>query len=122
MPPEPQTAGAPDDAPQAKPFAAFVQEQRSGLLHSELSRELADVVRNVMEHGKDGKLTLTLTISPSKVNGAVEVSDQVNAKPPQADRDAGLFFADHHGNLSRRDPRQPELPLREAGHDERRSA
>lgn len=111
----------PDNAaeprPQTRPFAAWLQEQRNGLLHSELSERLADLVAAIAEHEKGGTLTLTLAIKPSKVYGAVEVEDTVKVKAPEADRDAGLFFADSHGNLSRRDPRQPELPLRDATND-----
>jgi hypothetical protein len=93
------------------PFADWVQQQRSGLLHSELSEELARVVATVTELGKTGTLQLTIAIAPSKVRGAVEISDKVVAKPPEPDRDAALFYADPQGNLSRRDPRQPELPF-----------
>lgn len=121
MPPEHAPATNPDP-PAVRPFGAFLQEQRGGILHSELSRELAGIVQAVNEHGKTGTLTLKIKISPSKIDGAVEVEDEVAAKPPEAPRDAALFFSDDDGNLSRRDPRQPELPLRAAGHDERRSA
>jgi hypothetical protein len=70
----------------------------------------------VREHGKTATLTLTIKISPAKYDGAVEVSDDVKVKLPEADRDAGLFYPDAHGNLNRNDPRQPELPLiHEAG-------
>lgn len=102
------------ERPQIRPFAAWLQEQRNGLLHSELSDKLAELVETIQEHEKSGTLTLTISIRPSKVYGAVEIEDTVKVKAPEADRDAGLFFADSHGNLSRRDPRQPELPLRDA--------
>jgi hypothetical protein len=94
------------------PFASWVQEQRGGLLHSELSEKLAEVVAVVNDLGKPGTLQLTIAISPaSGVKGAVVISEKVVAKPPEPDRDASLFYADQQGNLSRRDPRQPELPF-----------
>lgn len=111
---EPDVPDVPDDEPHRRPFAAFLREQRAGELHQELTDALAEVVQAVDHHGRSGTLTLTISISPSKVNGAVEVADKVASKLPEAERDVGLFFADGSGNLSRRDPRQPELPLREA--------
>lgn len=116
--PEPEEPAAPPEpeAPQVKPFAAFLQEQRRGLLHAELSEKLAEVAAAVKEHEKTGTLTLTITIAPAEFAGAVKVSDTVKAKLPEADRDAGLFYPDEHGFLSRNDPRQPQLPgIREAG-------
>lgn len=97
--------------PPRKTFTQFLQEQRRGLLHSELTDRLAEAGRAVREHGKPATLTLTVRIAPAKYDGAVEVSDDVKVKLPEADRDAGLFYPDEHGNLNRNDPRQPELPL-----------
>jgi hypothetical protein len=110
----------PDQAPEAqpseevatKPFAAWLQEQRQGGLHGEVSDALADLVAAVMEHDKAGSLTLTVKVKPAGDN-AVFVTDEVKSKPPEGERPAALFFTDPRGNLSRRDPRQPELPLRQ---------
>ncbi len=48
-----------------KPFAAFLQEQRRGALHGELSDSLQALVQAVAEHGKAGSLTLTTGIKPN---------------------------------------------------------
>jgi hypothetical protein len=101
-----------DDEGQVRPFAAVLQEHRQGGLHSELSEKLAEVVAGVMEHGKAGSVSVTLNIKQAEMPGAIVVTDDVKAKVPQADKPAALFYADERGNLSRRDPRQPELPLR----------
>lgn len=97
-----------------KPFSQFLIEQRAGGLHSEVSEKLQTLVAAVAEHGKAGALTLTISVKP--VDGSVGqyvVSDDVKVKAPEPARGASLFFADDVGNLSRSDPRQPELPLRE---------
>lgn len=100
------------DAPPVNPFASWVQEQRGGLLHSELSELLAQLTRDVVHEGKGGTLTLKITIAPSKAKyGPLVISDDVVMKAPQPERDAAFFYADEAGNLSRRDPRQPELPF-----------
>jgi len=98
-----------------KPFGTFLQEQRGGGLTTELGRELAKVVKGVIDHGKKGVLTLEISVAPGKVDSTLVITDKVTPKVPQADRPAALFFADDDGNLSRRDPRQPQLEgLREA--------
>lgn len=107
----------PDDTerPQVKPAAAWLQEQRGGSLHGELSEALAEVTRLVGEREKQGKITLTVTIKPNEgVSGAVLVEDKLAVKPPELTVRPSLFFADADGNLSRRNPNQPELPLRDA--------
>jgi hypothetical protein len=105
------------DRPQTRPFAAFLNEQRHGALHGEISTALADVVHAVLEHDKQGSLTLTIKVKPAG-DGAVQVIDHVQIKAPEGDRPAALFFADDHGNLSRNNPHQPELPLREIPTDQ----
>lgn len=95
-----------------KPFAAWLQEHRSGGLHQELSEALAEVARAVGEHEKVGTLTVTIKLEPNGP-GTVIVTDDLKTKVPEPARPASLFFTDAGGNLSRRNPRQPELPLRE---------
>lgn len=96
-----------------KPFAAFVQEQRNGGLHGELSDALAELVGAVLEHEKSGTLILTVKVESSKDGSTVIVTDKVALKVPEGNRGAAIYFVDADGNLSRRDPRQLEMPLRE---------
>lgn len=120
MPDDTETTAPTEATPLA--FTAFVQQQRGGLLNSELTAELAKVVAGVVELCKPGSLTLQISIAPAKVNGALMVVDKVTAKPPEPDRDAALFYATAEGQLSRRDPRQPELPFPHAVDTPRRTA
>jgi hypothetical protein len=108
-------AATPDERPQVKPFAQFLQETRAGLLHAELSDALADIVARCREHQRKGSLTLVIGIAPNKDGVTLTVSDDVRIKAPSGDRGAAIFYADDYGNLNRRDPRQPELPLTVAG-------
>lgn len=103
-----------------RPFAAWLQEQRGGLTHAELGDALAEVVAAVVEHGKVGTLTYTVKIKPSGDGVSVFVTDTITRKAPEGDRSAALFFADEDGNLTRKDPRQQELPLREVPRAEAR--
>lgn len=98
---------------QRKPFAQFVQEQRNGGLHGELSDALAELVTAVSEHGKKGSLVLTVGVALNKDGVTVTVTDKLKLSLPEGDRGAAIFYVDEHGNLSRRNPAQTELPLRE---------
>jgi hypothetical protein len=93
-----------------RPFTQFLLEQRRGALHEEISAELATVVAAVMEHGKAGKLTLTLNIKPAGVE-MVQIVDKLVGAPPVGEKAPSLFFVDSAGNLQRQNPRQDELPL-----------
>lgn len=101
-----------EDQAGRKPFAAFVQEQRNGGLHGELSDALAELVSAVQSTQKKGSLTLTIQVVPNKDGVTVTVSDKLKAVLPEVDRGAAIFFIQGEGNLVRRDPRQTELPLR----------
>jgi len=111
-----QSAPEPEAATETatKPFGAFLHEHRAAGLHNELGEGLAEIVAAVLEHQKTGTLEIKIKVAPSDIGGAVVVTDEVKVKAPQADPDPSLFFSDRTGNLSRRDPRQAELPLRDA--------
>jgi hypothetical protein len=94
------------------PFTRFLQEHRNGRAQSELADALNELVEAVVEHGKPGTLTLTLKIKPATkgMGNSLLVTDEVKVKKPMGERGESLFFADGDSNLSRRDPRQPEIP------------
>lgn len=93
------------------PFARFIQEQRQGALHAELSDALAELSAAVLGVEKKGTLTLKLTVTPSKDGSTIIISDDVKLTAPQPARGAGIFFVDTEGNISRDNPRQTRLPL-----------
>lgn len=98
-------------APPLRPFNQWLLEQRGGTLHGELTDELAKVVAACLETEKAGSLTVTIAIRPEE-GGIVLVSDEIKAKVPE-NRGAALYYANERGSLSRENPRQPQLPLRE---------
>jgi len=98
-------------APEARPFTQFVQEQRRGALHQELSEHLAETVNAVMEHAKAGQVTIVLKIKPAG-DGMVQIFDEVKVRLPEGEKPPSIFFVDERGNVQRQDPRQAELPLR----------
>lgn len=77
-----------------------------------LNDKLVDVVTAVLQHRKEGEISISLKIKPNGET-AVSVTTTVKVKTPEAATAVTTFFADEHGNLLRRDPRQRTLPFRE---------
>lgn len=98
---------------QTRPFTQFLQEQRRGGLHADLSDALNRVVAAVIETGRQGTLAVNLKIKPTG-DGMVQVFDALKLGVPEPEKAASLFYVDEHGNVQRKDPRQTEMPLREA--------
>ncbi len=96
---------------QNRPFNEVVAEYGNGRLLERLSAELAEVTRAVAETNLKGTVTLKLSIEPSG-DAAFTMNAEVTAKVPKRGVGQAIFYADQAGNLSRRDPRQAELPLR----------
>lgn len=84
---------------------------RHGDLVSELSEEIAEVVRGAEDSGKEGKIVLTIKVKPNG-RGQMVLRDEIKSTVPKLDAPAVLMFNDVHGNLSRKDPNQPDLPMR----------
>ncbi|GAA4059670.1 hypothetical protein [Actinomadura miaoliensis] len=101
-----------DGPPQVRPFAAVLQELARGAVHTEASEKLHALVDAVTEHAAKGTLTLVMEVAPIAKGdtSALTVSAKVTTKQPTAAQ-ASAFFVDATGNLSRRDPRQTELPM-----------
>jgi hypothetical protein len=92
-----------------------LREIRKGRPVEEASEALADVVRAVDETGKDGSVTITLKIKPSKHGGPEKtLTCEVKAKKPIADIPSAVFFSNEVGDLVRFDPRQEEMELKSA--------
>jgi hypothetical protein len=121
--PEPSTTPAGVDpvtgeveAPPVKPLSAILMEHRGGGLHNEASEELQKVVAAVKETQKKGSLTITISVEPAKDDEmSVVLMDALSAKAPRPSTKPSRWFTDDHGNVSRSDPRQPQITgLRDA--------
>lgn len=106
-------ASTDEEAARTRPFADVLLELNRGRTHAEASRAMQDLVQAVIDTGKKGSVTVVISVSKSKASGQIEIADDVRIKLPAADRSASLFFVDDEFNLTRDDPNQPHLPLRE---------
>lgn len=76
------------------------------------SEMLADLVRAVGEHEREGTLTLTITVKPKgKDSGQVEVTAKTTSKLPVREIAPSMFFVTEDGGLVRDNPRQRKFPF-----------
>lgn len=93
-------------------FIDTLIEMRNGGVAIECEKALEDVVQGVRKTGKNGKLTLVLTVRAADKGPDVDtvfLQDTVKADVPVADKKLTLFFADDKGQLSKQDKRQMSM-------------
>ena len=96
-----------------RPITDTLRQMRQGVFVDEASEAFAELVKQVTEHGKAGKLTIEINIKPvGKKNAAVSVTGKCVVKAPQDAPDETLMFPTPEGNLLTEDPRQQKLDLK----------
>ncbi|MDH0334495.1 hypothetical protein [Metapseudomonas otitidis] len=100
----------------ARPFIDTLREVEGGNLLDELSETQHSLINAIQLTGKGGELVIKLTYKPEGA-GQMTIKADVKAKEPVLARGTSLFFMTPEGNLTRRDPRQQDLPLRAVGED-----
>lgn len=103
------TTGEVTPDPPIRPFSDVLNEIGEGATASELSEAFWDLLQRVQDTGRAGTLQLTIAVGPDG-RGRISVKDQIKLKLPEYNRPETAFFLDKHGNASRRDPNQPEIP------------
>lgn len=99
-------------------FADVLGSVEGGVAFNQINEALQDLVVAVQNTHKAGEITVTLKITPNGEH-AVSVAASFKTKEPAPAKAVTIFYADGGGNLLRRDPRQPELPLRDVTEPER---
>lgn len=97
-------------------FTLFLQEVEDGRLHGDLSEALRDLVAQLHDaSGQRGKSsgTLGVTFTLKLDGGVIEVAADYKVKAPKLARGRSVFWATPENNLTRRNPAQPDLPLRD---------
>jgi len=112
-------------------FVETLKDIRHGDVIGDLTVNLLDVVTAVRATGGTGVLTLQIKVKPfSKGDlSTLAITDDVKIKLPRAEKGVSVLFADDRNQLTRTDPRQPELsglrqpatvrPLRSTDRDDR---
>ncbi|WP_207815485.1 hypothetical protein [Pseudomonas sp. 50_B] len=95
----------------ARPFIDTLRDIEAGGLLDELSEAQFGLIDAIRLSGKGGKLVIELTYKPDG-RGQMNIKADVKVKEPTLSRGTSLFFLTPEGNLTRRDPRQQDLPLR----------
>jgi hypothetical protein len=96
-------------------FTDFLRDHRSGVTHDDLSEALAELVQAVVRERKVGKLVFTITVKPFGKDDGLEVAAAIKLDPPKETPGTSIFYPTPEGDLSRRNPNQQELELREIG-------
>jgi len=92
----------------ARDFPKVLSEIRAGLCEQELSEKLNEVTKACIATGKNGSISLTITIAPQGSTQAI-VADNIKAKIPKHSVQPTIMFVDDDANLTRRDPRQMSI-------------
>jgi hypothetical protein len=99
-------------------FLDFLPEISDGELMSDTQKKFEDLIaacRHSALTGGKGRGSITLTIDLHFERGAADVEGNVKIKVPKARYPRSLFFQSADGTgLVRNDPRQHELPIKDA--------
>lgn len=101
------------ETPTQNAYALLVAGQRDGDCLLEASEKLTDLVQKVRDRLRPGVITLKITISPANGAKVVTITDEIIVKMPKEEKEATLMFTNEDGTLTRKNPDQKELVLRE---------
>jgi hypothetical protein len=93
----------------AEAFIEALEKVDDGLFLNEIGDKLAAVVTACLARGKKGGIQISLGLKPGS-KGRLEMVARVDSALPKSDNYGASFYGTEDGHLSRRDPRQPELP------------
>lgn len=94
-------------------FLEFLRSLREGAAVDECAEALREASDAVWATQKAAQVQLTIKLKPAGKSGLVyEIEDAVTTKLPSRERGSTILFRDARGRFTRRDPRQPELPIR----------
>ena len=97
------------------PFSQTLSYLSRGSVDSELTEELAQLVKAVRETGRAGEITLKIKVQmhSAKDEDTVVITPSVNNKLPKHDMAKAIMYSTYDGDLLRNDPNQTEMNLRE---------
>lgn len=91
-------------------FLITMQRHRGGKDLADLSQRLSEVTAAVIETGKTGSVTLTLSVKPAKRGqAALMLESKLAAKVPGIEPESSFWFGTKDGILQKEDPRQAQM-------------
>ncbi len=101
-------------------FIAALMEMRNGGTAADCNRKFNKLIAAVTETRKKGRITLSIEISPSRMDSMGDVKEvdlhhSCKISEPELDPGRSIFFMTKDGGLSRQDPNQLELEGLEEG-------
>lgn len=101
-------------------FSTLIAGLEHGSLHEELTRQVTRIVEELhdMRINQGGKPKAMLAIKLNfKLDGeAIEVAAETKTTMPKRIRDKTILYATEDNNLTTKNPRQGDLPLRDVSH------
>lgn len=93
-------------------FHKWLKSHARGTLDGEATAALAELVAQVSDLEKPGKLILELKVDVAGSGGrTVLIAGKVTTKPPEPAPEASVFYVGDGGSLHRDDPYQGRLPI-----------
>lgn len=102
----------------ARSFARFIESVGDGDLHHELSDDLHDLIQACeadaarRESSSEGTITIKLKLKVDH-RGVAAIAHDVVTKMPKSKRTPAVMYVTPGGNLTRENPKQQSLPLRD---------
>lgn len=111
----------PQQADKIMAFSQFIAIVEGGGLNSDLSDKLKDVIEELNDARLNGtnkpSASIAVTFDFKLDGGVLEVRGDYKVKTPKSPRQRSIFWTTEDGYLSRTNPKQQELPLRQVGDD-----
>lgn len=96
------------------PFSQQIAYMNQGCTDADLAERLAEVVKAVVETGKQGTISLQLKVSVQKTKAGeqIKLTPIVSSKKPEMPIGDTIMFPTYDGDLLREDPNQRSLDLK----------
>jgi hypothetical protein len=94
-----------------KSISAVLDEVENGQFTADLTEKLYELIQAAQETRKSAKIAIKLEFKPTG-KGMITTIASYDVKKPEHDRPGTSFFIGKDGSLQRKDPNQPDLPLR----------
>lgn len=102
-----------DDGDEMQPFRQVLEQLHDGRFLDECAEELTSLMNAIEDDRTSGKGEIVMTIKFEKQKtGQIDAIPNVKAKLPKRAASRSVFYVDDYHRLTRKNPKQQDLPLR----------